>query len=100
MYVGQSGREIGTRYKEHIRYICNNNPASAYSQHILNHNHEFGPATDPLQLLKRCSKGKVMNCWETLFIQKLNQKPGLITEQNTQESNPLYTVSCIPASAI
>jgi hypothetical protein len=77
MYVGQSGCEIGTRYKEHTRYICNNNPASAYSQHILNHNHEFVPAIDTLQLLKRCSKGKIMNCWETFFIQRLKQKTDL-----------------------
>jgi hypothetical protein len=99
VYVGQSGREIGTRYKEHIRYICNNNPASAYSQHILDQNHEFGPATETLQLLKHCQKEKFMNCWETFFIQKLSQTTGLIIEQNTQEPNPLYTVSHTLASA-
>jgi hypothetical protein len=99
MYVGQSGREIGTRYKEHIRYICNNNPASAYSQHILNHGHEFGPANNTLQLLKHCTKGKIMNCWENFFIQRLVHQAILIDEQNTQEPNPLFTVSCIPKLA-
>jgi len=30
-YVGQSGRGIDTRYKEHIWYIRTNNPQSAYA---------------------------------------------------------------------
>jgi len=32
-YVGQSGRPIATRHKEHIRYIKTNNPFSAYATH-------------------------------------------------------------------
>jgi uncharacterized protein (UPF0335 family) len=34
VYVGQSGRAINVRYKEHIRYIRTNNPKSAYATHI------------------------------------------------------------------
>jgi hypothetical protein len=34
-YVGQSGRKIVTRYKEHVRYTKHNNPQSAYASHIL-----------------------------------------------------------------
>ena len=30
VYVGQSGRAIGTRFKEHIRYVRSNNSTSAY----------------------------------------------------------------------
>jgi hypothetical protein len=33
--VGQSGRHIATRHTEHIRYIRNNNPVSAYATQIL-----------------------------------------------------------------
>jgi hypothetical protein len=35
-YVGQSGRPITTRHREHTRYIRTNNPNSAYAMHILN----------------------------------------------------------------
>jgi len=56
-YIGQSGRPIATRYKEHIRYIRNNSPHSAYAMHILQNRHEYGPAKESLQLLKECSKG-------------------------------------------
>jgi hypothetical protein len=34
-YVGQSGRSITVRHKDHISYIRNNNPKSAYATHIL-----------------------------------------------------------------
>ena len=56
-YVGQSGRPITIRHKEHIRYIHNNNPTSAYVTHILDNRHEFGPAEESLKLLKPCTKG-------------------------------------------
>ena len=32
-YVGQSGRPITIRHKEHISYIKTNNPISAYATH-------------------------------------------------------------------
>ena len=44
VYIGQSGRDINTRYKEHIRYIRTNNPTSACATHILNNRHEYGNA--------------------------------------------------------
>jgi hypothetical protein len=38
-YIGQSGRHITTRHKEHTRYIITNNPNSAYAMHISNNKH-------------------------------------------------------------
>jgi hypothetical protein len=92
-YVGQSGRAIGVRCKEHIRYIGNNTLTSAYAQHILNHCHEFGPADNTLQLLKPCTKGTLMKCWETFFTQKLHQRSMLINEQHPHDTNHLYAIS-------
>ena len=53
-YVGQSGRPITTRHREHTRYIRNNSSTSAYATHILDNRHEFGPAEETLKLLKPC----------------------------------------------
>ena len=69
VYVGQSGRSIKVRHKEHIRYIRTNNRLSAYAVHILQNRHEYGTMEDTLQLLKTCRKGTRMNCWETLYVQ-------------------------------
>ena len=64
-YVGQSGRPIIViiRYKEHTRYIINNNHASVYATRILSNKHEYGETKDILKLIKPCRKGTKMNYW-------------------------------------
>jgi len=81
-YIGQSGKPITTRYKEHLRYIKNNNPISAYAAHILNNRHEFGPTEETLKLLKPCTKGTRMNCWESLFMH--------VHYKQVIDTNPLF----------
>ena len=70
-YVAQSGRAKSLRHKEHLQYIRNNNPISAYAMHILHNRHQFGPADETLKLLKPCNKGIKMNCWEALYMNML-----------------------------
>jgi hypothetical protein len=42
-YVGQTGRSLGIRHKQHTRYIYKkNNPVSAYALHILNNKRDYG----------------------------------------------------------
>jgi hypothetical protein len=90
-YVGQSGRQILTRHKEHIRYIRNNNATSAYAGHILDNRHEYGTADDTLRMIKPCRKGSRMNHWENLYIQIYRQHSHLIEEQQTNDTNQLFT---------
>jgi hypothetical protein len=89
-YVGQSGRPITTRHKEHIRYIKNNNPTSAYAVHILNNRHEYGTTENTLQLIKPCRKSSKMNYWENTYIQIYRQHGKLIKEQQVNKINPLF----------
>jgi len=89
VYIIQTGRSISTRYKEHIRYIKNNNPQSGYALHILNNKHEFGPQ-ETIKLIKYCKKGKLMNTWESIFIQKYHGLGKLVAEQQRPDHNPLY----------
>jgi len=91
VYVGQSGRSITTRYKEHIRYKRYNNPTSAYAMHILNNRHEFGPAEKTLKLVKPCTKGTRMNCWKTLYMHLHHKRSTLISEQQVNDTNPRST---------
>ena len=96
-YVGQSGRPITVRHKEHIQYIKNCNPISAYAAHILENRHEFGTAEDTLQLIRPCRKGSRMNQWENLYIQTYRQQGKLIDEQQVSEENPLYRQALPPS---
>jgi len=65
VYVGQSGRAISVRFKEHITYTRSSNSTSVYAAHILDDRHEYGTKEDTLELLKKCQKGKYIDCWET-----------------------------------
>jgi len=89
-YVGRSGRPITTRHKEHIRYIKNNNLASAYAVHILNNRHEYGTTENTMQLIKPCRNSSKMNYWKNMYIQIYCQHSKLIEEQQVNEPNPLF----------
>jgi hypothetical protein len=95
--LGQSGRAIAVRYKEHIRYIRTNALASAYALHTLNQQHEYGCLNETLQLLKTCNKGNLMNLWEIFYIQQLSQMGKLVPEQQPQEPNSLYALGSLPS---
>ena len=43
-----------------------------------------------MELVKACRKGKLMNCWESLYIQEYHRKGYLITEQLKHEHNILF----------
>jgi hypothetical protein len=70
-YIGQRGRAVHTRYKEHILAIKNNNSNSGYSNHILNTGHKYGLITDTMDIIKTHKKGKHMNTLEKYHIHKL-----------------------------
>ena len=95
-YIGQSSRPITIRHKEHLRYVRNNNPTSAYALHILDNRHEFGLAEETLKLLKPCTKGMRMNCWEVLFMHIHCKYNILNWEEQVTDTNPLFDLARIP----
>ena len=64
-----------------------------YVQGILNNKLEYGLETETLQLMKHCTKGSKMSCWENMYIQIHFIRGVLISEQQVSELNPLYTVA-------
>jgi hypothetical protein len=89
VYAQQSGRQINTRFNEHIPYIRYNSK-SARTQHNLNNKHEYRNIQVTSQLVKACTKGKDMTCWENYFIQLYQQHGLFVSEQTVNESNPLF----------
>jgi len=86
-YIGQTSCDLTQRYHEHICYIRNNDPQSAYAQHILRNQHEYGTITDTMTLLKPMHKTSLLIPYEQLFIQTYQYNGTLITEQNRGEQN-------------
>jgi hypothetical protein len=50
-YIGETGRTVKIRYKEHIQAIRNNNSNSGYSNHILNMGHTYGTITVTMDVI-------------------------------------------------
>jgi len=92
-YIGQTCRDLTQRYRKHIRYIRNNDAQSAYAQHNLRNQHEYGTITDTMTLLKPIHKTSLLVPYEQLFIQTYHYNGTLITEQNRGEQNPLFQLA-------
>jgi hypothetical protein len=92
-YIGQTGRKLDIRYKEHIRYIKNNNGQSAYAIHILNNLHNFGPIDTTMTLIHKAHKGKRMNTLENYYIQYFQFHNKIIQEQTIAKLNPLLQLT-------
>ena len=81
VYIGQTGRKLTTRYNEHIRSIRLNKEDSAYAQHILNNQHQYGPISQVMELIEIAKKGKIMNIKEDYQIYCHYKNNNLIDEQ-------------------
>jgi hypothetical protein len=92
-YIGQTRREFKRRYQEHIRYIKNNNPQSAFAQHILNNQHEYGTIDEIITSLKHIKHTPLLTPYEQYFIQTYHQQNKIIIEQSPGEYNPLIELA-------
>jgi len=96
-YVGKTSRSLRQRYKEHTRYIKNNNPLSAYALHILKIQHEYGPLEKTMSLLKPLNNTSLLTPYKQFFIQALHKSGRLISKQNPGEPNPLLQMAINPS---
>ena len=96
-YVGQTSRSLKIRYQEHIRYIRNNNPQSAYAQHVLRNQHEYGTMNNLMTLLKLLNYPNMLTPYEQIYIQTLHRKGKFIPEQYQGDPNPLFELAIHPS---
>jgi len=81
-YVGQTSRNLKSRFREHIRYIKNNDPRSAYALHILNCSHEYGNTDEAMTLLKQMNTPTLLLPYEQMYIPSFHHNNELILEQH------------------
>jgi hypothetical protein len=86
VYVGQTGQNLITRYKEHIRNIRFNKEESAFAQHIPNQGHQYGPMEQIMKLIEYARMGNVMNI-KDYYIYEFKQLNELIEEQKITKDN-------------
>jgi hypothetical protein len=85
VYIGQTGRNLKTRFKEHIRSIRYKKDDSAYAQHILNRGHQYGPIEQVMEVAEQARKGGLMNIKESYYTDKFEQRKELIEEQKRKK---------------
>jgi len=81
---------LKSRFREHIRYIKNNDPRSAYALHILNCRHEYGNIDGTMTLLKQINTPTLLLPYEQMYIQSFYHNNELIPEQHLNEHNPMF----------
>ena len=81
-YVGQTSRDLNSRFRENVRYIKNNDPRSAYALRILNCRHEYGNINDTMTLPKQTNKPNLLLPYEQIYIQSLYLNNEIIPEQH------------------
>jgi hypothetical protein len=92
-YIGQTSQNLTIRCREHIRYIKNNEPQSAYAQHILHNIHEYITLTESITLIKSINNQTMLIPYEQLFIQAFHKTGNLVPEQHRNKTNPLFQLA-------
>jgi hypothetical protein len=65
-------------------------PQSAFAQHTLHNQHEYGQMNNIMKLLKPLSNPSMLISYEQFYTQTFHQENKLIREQYPGEQNPLY----------
>jgi hypothetical protein len=88
-YIGQTGRNFGTRFKEHINDIRFNREKTGYSHHILNTGHQRAKNTDTMEFLEIRQKGQYLNTLERFHIYQ-NRLNNILNENMPDKNNPIF----------
>lgn len=74
IYIGQTRRNILSRFKEHCAHIRYNRPSkSAFAHHALCSDH-LGVTSDNLKLIKQINNRTELDIWESIYIQRNIQR--------------------------
>jgi len=70
VYVGQTGCDFHTRYKEHLRAFQCNTQQSKFAQHLTKHGHTFGSINSTMEIMQLHRKSTHLNTLEKFYIHK------------------------------
>lgn len=88
-YIGQTGRDFKTRFKEHMP---SRHTDSNYAKHLVETGHSCHGMETNMEVLKICSKGKMMDVMEDYEIYKStkNNQNNLLNEKSTNSRNEIF----------
>jgi hypothetical protein len=90
VYVGQTGWQFFTRYKEHKTALCNNNQAYSFAKHLSDAAYSFGPMNEIMQVLHCHRKGPHLNMIERFHIRAESIRCNHLNDNHTIFSNAIF----------
>ena len=88
-YVGQTGRPIHVRFREHYRDYKYANNKLKFAQHAIE-GHAFGPMDDIMDVIHIANKGRMLDTLERFYIYRETQHGTQINDKLTVQSNPIF----------
>ena len=89
-YIGQTGRNFHTRYKEHTRDYKYNTRKSKFATHLLDHNHPIGNIQNTMTILYTHKKGIHLNTIERFHIHAETLRSNQLNEDYADTTNPIF----------
>jgi predicted GIY-YIG superfamily endonuclease len=97
-YIGQTGKSITQRFKEHKNSFKANRNTSNYAKHLLEHSHTFGPIFETMQILQYQIKGTHLNTIERYFIYKEFSINNNLNDEYNISSNKIFNALLRPTN--
>ena len=91
LYIGQSGRAIKTRIKEHEKSIKNNKHSIGFATHCIENKHHYD---GNFQILHTFEKSSILNLFKANEINKvINSRKPITNDQIDVSSSPLLNLA-------
>jgi hypothetical protein len=84
IHIGQTGRSLKIRYKEHIQDIKSNKNRTGFSHHILSTGHSYDSMVNTMEILNFQEKCQYLNTHERFHIYKANETGTLLNDNYLQ----------------
>jgi len=95
-YIGQTGRNFATRFREHKNAFRTANQSSNFAKHLIEHAHSFGPIQNPMQILHLQNKGAHLNSIERFYIYAEYTKENHLNDDSTISPNKIFDILLKP----
>jgi hypothetical protein len=89
-YVGQTGRDFITRFKEHRHAFRTANQSYSFAKHLTENLHHFGCMEETMEILHLQNKGKHLNTLEKYYIYAEHKKHNHLNDDSTIFPNKIF----------
>ena len=97
-YVGQTGSNFATRFREHKNAFRTASQSSDFARHLIEHAHSFGPIHNTMQILHMQNKGAHLrvNTIERFYIYAEYTKGNHLNDGSTFSPNKIFDMLLKP----